>query len=87
VKKLFIAVIIPIFLQISFADFARAQTDAVRLKDKRLLTSALKPGLNQYLVYYQNPKKQKTLGFGVWLRDIKVENRNGEKVFTINQHW
>ena len=66
---------------------ANGQTDTIRLKDKRLNTSALKPGLNQYLVYFQNPKKQKTLGFWFWLRDIKVENRNGESVFIVNQHW
>jgi len=64
-----------------------AQTDTIRMQDKRLITSALKPGLNQYLVNYQTPKKQKNLTFWFWLRDIKIESRNGEKVFTITQHW
>lgn len=66
---------------------ANAQTDTIRLKDKRLITSALKPGLRQYLVYYQTPEKKKTLTFWFWLRDIKIETRNGEKVFGITQHW
>jgi hypothetical protein len=66
---------------------ANAQIDTIRLKDKRLLTSALKPGLRQYLVYFQTSAKQKSLGFWFWLRDIRIENRNGEKVFTIAQHW
>jgi hypothetical protein len=66
---------------------ANAQSDTIRLKDKRLITSALKPGLKQYLVYFQTTAKQKTLGFLFWLRDIKIENRGGEKVFAITQHW
>ena len=66
---------------------ANAQTDTIRLKDKRLITSALKPGIKQYLVYFQDPKKQKTLRFWFWLRNIQIENRNGVKVFTITQHW
>ncbi|MFI5161667.1 MAG: hypothetical protein ACHQHN_10345 [Sphingobacteriales bacterium] len=64
-----------------------AQNDTIRLQDKRLKTSVLKPALNQYLVYFQNPKTPKTLRFWFWLRDIKLEERNGEKVFTITQHW
>ena len=64
-----------------------AQTDTIRLQDKRLNTSALKPGLNQYLVYFQNPKTPKSLRFWFWLRDIKLEQRKGEKVFTVTQHW
>ncbi|MBS1530965.1 MAG: hypothetical protein JSU01_11690 [Bacteroidetes bacterium] len=64
-----------------------AQVDTIRLQDKRLNTSALKPALNQYLVYFQNPKTPTTLRFWFWLRDIKLEERNGEKVFTITQHW
>jgi hypothetical protein len=66
---------------------AFAQVDTVRMQDKRLNTSALKPGLNQYLVYFQNPKAPKTLRFWFWLRDIKIGERNGQKVFTITQHW
>jgi hypothetical protein len=66
---------------------ANAQVDTIRLKDKRLNTSALKPGLNQYLVYFQTTAKPKSLVFWFWLRDIKIETRNGAKVFTISQHW
>jgi hypothetical protein len=69
------------------ATMAFAQTDTIRLKDKRLLTSALKPGMKQYLVYFQMPAKKTTLNFWYWMRDIKTETRNGEKVFTISQHW
>lgn len=66
---------------------ASAQTDTIRLRDKRLLTSALKPGLKQYLVYFQDVKKKKSLGFWFWMRDIKMGEKNGGKVFAISQHW
>ena len=66
---------------------ARAQVDTIRLKDKRLLTSMLKPGLKQYLVYFQTANDKRKLGFWFWLRDIEIKNRNGERVFTITQHW
>ncbi|PWK75389.1 hypothetical protein LX99_03883 [Mucilaginibacter oryzae] len=64
-----------------------AQTDTIRVKDKRLVTTKLKPGLNQYAVYFQNAKDSRSLKFSLWLRDIKLENRGGEKVFAITQHW
>ncbi|MET3978587.1 hypothetical protein ABIB62_001156 [Mucilaginibacter sp. UYP25] len=34
--------------------FALAQVDTIRLKDHRLKTATLKPGLRQYLVYFQS---------------------------------
>ena len=74
-----------IFCGIHFS--VHAQTDTIRLKDQRLNTSVLKPGLNQYLVYFQNPKKSRSLNFSFWMRNVQLENRNGEKVFTITQHW
>jgi hypothetical protein len=83
-KKYYYLMLLACFVSILTAD---AQIDTIRMQDKRLITSALKPGLNQYLVYFQTTTKQKTLGFWFWLRDIKMEDRGGEKVFTINQHW
>lgn len=64
-----------------------AQTDTIRLQDRRLNTSVLKPGLNQYLVYFQNPKNKQALRFWFWLRNIQLESRDGQKVFAITQHW
>ena len=69
------------------ANLTYGQVDTIRLKDKRLLTSVLKPALNQYLVYFQAPKDKKKLGLSLWLRDIKTTILNGEKVFTVSQHW
>ncbi|MBD1387283.1 hypothetical protein IDJ75_18485 [Mucilaginibacter rigui] len=67
--------------------YAAAQVDTIRLKDHRLNTATLKPGMRQYLVYFQMPKSSKTLRFWLWLRDTKIETRNGERVFATTQHW
>jgi hypothetical protein len=64
-----------------------AQTDTIRIQDKQLITQVLQPGNKQYLVYFQNVKNKKSLGFWFWLRSIAVENKNGEKVFIISQNW
>jgi len=67
--------------------YTLAQIDTIKVADKRLKTATLKPGMRQYLVYFQSPKKQKSMGFSLWLRDTKIESRNGESVFVTNQHW
>src|ERR1700759_3885934 len=85
--KLFNYYTILLLISCVFSFSAYAQTDTIRLKDKRLNTAALKPGLNQYLVYFQNPKKNQSLRFWFWLRNIQLGIRNGQKVFTITQHW
>lgn len=64
-----------------------AQIDTIKLAGHRLKTANLKPGLRQYLVYYQTPANTKTLRFWYWLRDIKKEVYHGEDVFVITQHW
>src|ERR1700761_2326730 len=79
--------LIAVLLLCSISMVANAQIDTIRLKDKRLNTSYLKPESRQFLVYFQFPNSPKTLRFWYWLRDIKKETRNGESVFTITQHW
>ena len=64
-----------------------AQADTVRPGKMALVTDALKPGLRQYLVCYQNPKTDRQLGFWYWLRDIKVEKQKGRAVVVIDQRW
>ncbi|MBD1367571.1 hypothetical protein IDJ77_27430 [Mucilaginibacter sp. ZT4R22] len=63
------------------------QVDTIRLKDNRLNTATLKPGMRQYMVYFQNPKSPKVMRFWLWLRDTKVETQNGQKVLVTSQHW
>lgn len=86
--KKFIHIFTTTLLLGAAAQLAFAQkVDTIRLKDQRLLTSALKPGLKQYLVYFQIPNRPKDLKYWLWLRDIKRDTKNGENVFTISQHW
>jgi hypothetical protein len=66
---------------------AQAQADTIRLADRRLCPANLRPGVRQYLVFFQNPKQQQKLGFQLWLRDIRRTEHHGEAVFSITQHW
>jgi hypothetical protein len=77
--------VFPFFLLLPLV--SPAQVDTIRVNDHRLRTSNLPPGLNQYLVYTQDPAKKKTLGFWYWLRRVQVARRGQEKVFVITQHW
>jgi len=65
----------------------RAQADTIRPGKGHLMTNVLKPGLRQYLIYYQDPKKVDKLGFWYWVRDIAIETHNGVRAFAITQHW
>lgn len=64
-----------------------APADTIRPGKGHLLTAALKPGLRQYLVYFQYPQKADRLGFWYWVRDVREETREGMKYFSITQHW
>ncbi|HWK05724.1 MAG TPA: hypothetical protein VNS58_18920 [Puia sp.] len=45
----------------------------------------MKPGLRQYLVYFQYPQRNRQLSFWYWMRDIAVEMHQGVKTFAITQ--
>ena len=66
---------------------AQSKADTITPANGKLLPAALKPGLKQYLVYGQQPAKSKVLGLSYWVRDVKVRQRNGEKVIITTQHW
>src|SRR6195952_2510457 len=63
------------------------KADTIRPGNGHLLTQVLKPGLRQYLVYFQYPQRNKGLTFWYWMRDITVETHQGVKAFAITQHW
>lgn len=67
--------------------FTSAQTDTIRAKDQKLLTSKLKPGLKQYLVYFQDSRQSQKLRFSLWTREVAKEKKNGKEVFSVTQHW
>lgn len=64
-----------------------AEADTVRPGKGHLLTSVLKPGLRQYLVYFQDPQKSDRLRFWFWVRDIALETKGGKQYFSVTQHW
>ena len=77
-----------IMIHLLFAYTLGAQTpDTVRPGKGHLLTTALKPGLRQYLVTFQDPKNSRQLRFWYWMRDIDIQTHKGQKVFAITQHW
>jgi hypothetical protein len=82
-----IVITLTLLMLISHVPKVFAQTDTIRVKDKRLITSVLKPGLRQYLVYFQNPKDPRRMNLSLWLRDVAVIKRGDEKLFAITQHW
>lgn len=69
------------------AGAASAQADTIHLKDNRLLCSSLKPGLRQYIVYFQQKDNPTFLKSSIWLRDISIMDKGNEKLFAISQHW
>ena len=85
--RLLVVILIVIHLLFPFLTKAQAPADTIRPGKGHLLTTVVKPGLRQYLVYFQNPKQSRSLGFWYWMRDIQVADRGGKKVFAITQHW
>ena len=70
-----------------FSSHLIAQADTVRPGRAGLITHALKPGLRQYLVCYQNPKASRQLGFWYWLRDVAIQKQQGKEVIVVTQRW
>ena len=62
----------------------RAQGDTVRPGKGGLITRNLRPGVRQYLVTYQDPARERQLGFWYWVREISAGKKNGQPVFFIN---
>jgi hypothetical protein len=71
----------------SFCSYSFAQIDTIRIAQNHLVTSALKEGLHQYLIYFENPKKKRITGSFVWNRYVSFKNLNGREVIEITQEW
>jgi hypothetical protein len=82
-KNLFVALL----LCMGITAKAQTKTDTLTPASHKLIVTALKPGLKQYLVYAQSAVKKKQLALSYWVRHVKVGEHNGEKVITITQHW
>ena len=72
---LFLTLILLLFCQYVVA---QPGADTIRPGKAGLIVRALKPGLRQYLLCYQNPKTNRQLSFWYWLRDTKCRKTTGE---------
>ncbi|WP_298733354.1 hypothetical protein [uncultured Chitinophaga sp.] len=79
--------LILLLLQLCCTVASFAQTDTIYPGSRHLNTALLQPGQRQYLVYFQWPQFNKILQFSYWVRDVSIEQRNGQPVFAIRQHW
>lgn len=75
-----------LLLIVAYAEVS-AQADTIRLANNDLDMSYLKEGLHQYLVYFENPKKQKIAGHSLWSRQVSFKQRGGIDVIEIEQRW
>jgi hypothetical protein len=66
---------------------AKAQIDTINLDTKDLVTSSLKPGKYQYLIYFGNSKKKKFSGCNVWNREVRFATQGSQEVIEIEQQW
>ena len=80
-----IILLIAILSLLNLAGFA--QVDTIRLTQNDLAISQLKPGLHQYLVYFQNPKKKKIQSFSLWSREVVFKRAGGQELIEVTQNW
>lgn len=64
---------------------ASAKIDIIETRKVKLLTAFVKPGVRQYIIYMQDPKKPNIIRFWYWSKDIKPEIRGREEVITNKQ--
>lgn len=64
-----------------------AQIDTINILKNDLITSNLKPGLHQYLVYFENPAKKRIGNSSIWNRQVNFKNVNGRDVIEVEQFW
>lgn len=86
-RNYFYAIATGILLSAGLSTAQAQKIDTIDFKNHGLNTSYLKPGLKQYMVYFQQPAQKKVLRFWLWLRDIKTGTRDGYQVFNISQYW
>ena len=64
-----------------------AQIDTLQIDKGDLVTANLKPGLHQYLVYFENPAKKRIGNSSIWNRRVNFKNIAGKDAIEIEQHW
>lgn len=64
-----------------------AQVDTIRIETNDVITSQLKPGMHQYLVYFDIAKKDALKMPSLWNREVRFIDYKGEPAIEIIQHW
>jgi hypothetical protein len=85
-KSHYLAILLLLFVQ-PFWQTANAQVDTIRLDTNDLITSQLKPGLHQYVVYFDMQKKPGMKMPSLWNRQVKFTEYKGEPAIEIVQNW
>ncbi len=67
--------------------FVRAQKVDTITPGKSLLVKQLKPGLKQYMVYFQMPARSKSMNVSLWVRNVESITSGGQSVYRTTQHW
>jgi hypothetical protein len=86
-KTLINSVLLSLMLFVLSTEQGIAQADTINLNSNKLLTRQLKPGLKQYLVYFQQTKQSRALLLSLWTRKVLSTSLNSERYFVIRQHW
>jgi hypothetical protein len=69
------------------AEAQSAQIDTINIEKSDLITFNLKPGLNQYLVYFENPSKKRIGNSSIWNRQVNFKSIGGRDIIEIEQYW
>lgn len=83
-KPLLLIIIIPLMFIVSHV---YSQVDTISLPSRDLALKQLQPGLHQYLVYMENPKKHLIFGHSLWNRQINFKTIKGVECIEIVQRW
>jgi hypothetical protein len=81
-KHTFLLILLILVMKYSFG-----QVDTISVAKGDLVTANLKPGLHQYLVYFENPAKKRIGNSSIWNRHVSLKNLNGKEVIAVEQFW
>jgi hypothetical protein len=81
-KHILLFILLLLFIKASFG-----QADTISISKGDLITSGLKPGLHQYLVYFENPSKKRIGNSSIWNRQVNFKKLNSRDVIEIEQYW
>lgn len=65
----------------------RGQIDTINISRNELQIQFLKEGLHQYIVYLENPKRQRLGGISIWNRNVSLKKLKGIETIEIEQYW